>query len=172
MQRTYINDLSNHIDQEVKVQGWLQTLRDQKKMQFLILRDRTGLVQVAHYRPANEELASQISALGNESALTVTGKVVKNEVVKLGGLEIQLETLTVENAAEIPMPYDPFDDENMPAVDFRMDWRYLDLRESDGFPRADSAGACHARILAAGRIHGNPFTQNDGFSQRIGRGAL
>jgi aspartyl-tRNA synthetase len=128
MQRTYINDLSNHIDQEVKVQGWLQTLRDQKKMQFLILRDRTGLVQVAHYRPANEELASQISALGNESALTVTGKVVKNEVVKLGGLEIQLETLTVENAAEIPMPYDPFDDENMPAVDFRMDWRYLDLR--------------------------------------------
>lgn len=128
MQRTYIKDLSNHIDQEVKVQGWLQTLRDQKKMQFLILRDRTGLVQVAHYRPSNEELADHISTLGTESALTITGKVVKNEVVKLGGLEIQLADLKVENPAEIPLPYDPFDDENVPAVDFRMDWRYLDLR--------------------------------------------
>ncbi|MHB8808358.1 MAG: amino acid--tRNA ligase-related protein, partial [Anaerolineaceae bacterium] len=128
MQRTYIGDLSNHIDQEVKVQGWLQILRDQKKMQFLILRDRTGLVQVAHYRPANEELANHISTLGAESTLTIIGKVVKNEVVKLGGLEIQLQELKVENAAETPMPYDPFDDENIPSVDFRMDWRYLDLR--------------------------------------------
>ncbi len=128
MQRTYINDLSNHIDEEVKVQGWLQTLRDQKKMQFLILRDRTGMVQVAHYRPGNPELADKISALGSESALTVVGKVVKNDIVKLGGLEIQLQDLVVENAAEIPMPYDPFDDENMPAIDFRLDWRYLDLR--------------------------------------------
>jgi len=128
MQRTYIGDLSNHIDQEVKVQGWLQILRDQKKMQFLILRDRTGLVQVAHYRPANEELANQISALGTESALTIVGKVVKNDIVKLGGLEIQLQDLKVENAAEVPMPYDPFDEENVPSVDFRMDWRYLDLR--------------------------------------------
>jgi nondiscriminating aspartyl-tRNA synthetase len=128
MQRISIGDLSNHIGQEVKVQGWLQILRDQKKMQFLILRDRTGLVQVAHYRPSNEELAKQISTLGVESALTITGKVVKNDVVKLGGLEIQLQSLTVENAAEIPMPYDPFDDANTPAVDFRMDWRYLDLR--------------------------------------------
>lgn len=128
MQRTYICDLNDHIDQEVKVQGWLQTLRDQKKMQFLILRDRTGLVQVAHYRPANEEMADLISGLGSESALTITGKVVKNEIVKLGGLEIQLKDLKVENAAEIPMPYDPFDEENVPAVDFRMDWRYLDLR--------------------------------------------
>jgi len=128
MQRTYIGDLGNHIEQEVKVQGWLQILRDQKKMQFLILRDRTGLVQVAHYRPANEELANKISTLSVESALTITGKVVKNDVVKLGGLEIQLESLTVENVAESPMPYDPFDDANVPSVDFRMDWRYLDLR--------------------------------------------
>lgn len=128
MQRTYIGDLGNHIEQEVKVQGWLQILRDQKKMQFLILRDRTGLVQVAHYRPANEELANKISTLSVESALTIAGKVVKNDVVKLGGLEIQLESLTVENVAESPMPYDPFDDANVPSVDFRMDWRYLDLR--------------------------------------------
>ena len=49
-------------------------------------------------------------------------------MVKLGGLEIQLQDLKVENNAEAPLPFDPFDDENLPASDFRMDWRYLDLR--------------------------------------------
>jgi aspartyl-tRNA synthetase len=128
MNRTPIGSLSEHINEVVTIQGWLQTLRDQKKMQFLILRDRTGLVQVANYRPDNPELGDQISGLGTESALTVTGKVVENPVVKLGGLEIHLQNLQVENAADTPLPFDPFDEENMPAIDFRMDWRYLDLR--------------------------------------------
>ena len=68
MERTLIAELRNSVGKQVKVQGFLQTLRDQKKMQFLILRDPTGLVQVAHYRPNNEELANQISALSVESA--------------------------------------------------------------------------------------------------------
>jgi nondiscriminating aspartyl-tRNA synthetase len=128
MDRTPIGTLKDHINETVTIQGWLQTLRDQKNMQFLIMRDSTGLVQVAHYRPSNAELGDLISTLGSESALTITGKVVENKVVKLGGLEIQLESLTVENAAETPLPFDPFDNENLPAIDFRMDWRYLDLR--------------------------------------------
>ena len=128
MTRTVIRDLTDHIDEVVTIKGWLQILRDQKKMQFLILRDRTGLVQVAFYRPENPELGEQISALGTEAALSVTGKVVKNDVVKLGGLEIQLHDLVIENNAEAPLPFDPFDEENMPAIDYRMDWRYLDLR--------------------------------------------
>jgi nondiscriminating aspartyl-tRNA synthetase len=128
MERTLIGSLKEHLNETVTVQGWLQTLRDQKNMQFLILRDRTGLVQIAHYRPANPELGNLISALGTESALTISGKVVENAVVKLGGLEIQLESLKVESPAEAPLPFDPFDKDNIPAIDFRMDWRYLDLR--------------------------------------------
>jgi len=83
--------LRSAVDQTVQIKGWLQTLRDQKKLQFLILRDPTGLVQVTHWKPNDEALAEQISKLGTESALTITGKVVDNPVVKLGGLEIQLE---------------------------------------------------------------------------------
>lgn len=128
MERTYINQLKDCVGQQVKVQGWLQTLRDQKKMQFLIIRDRSGLVQVAHYKPNDEALAQVISGLGTESALTIIGKVVENPVVKLGGLELQLETLQAENPAEVPLPLDPSDEENIPAIDFRLDWRYLDLR--------------------------------------------
>jgi aspartyl-tRNA synthetase len=127
MQRILIKDLPDHIGEVVKVQGWLQTLRDQKSMQFLVLRDKTGLVQVAHWKKGNPELAEAISKLGTESALTIVGKVVANEVVRLGGLEIQLEDLKVEGLAETPLPFDPFG-EVLPDQDFRLDWRYLDLR--------------------------------------------
>jgi aspartyl-tRNA synthetase, archaeal type len=127
MERTYIKDLRNAVGQTVQINGWLQTLRDQKKLQFLIMRDPTGLVQVVHWKPNNEELAEQISKLGQESALIITGKVIDNPVVKLGGIEVQLESLVVENNAEIPLPFDPFA-ETLPLLDFRLDWRYLDLR--------------------------------------------
>jgi nondiscriminating aspartyl-tRNA synthetase len=127
MERTPINELGKHIDEQVTIQGWLQTLRDQKNMQFLIVRDRTGLVQVSHWKEGNPELAETISTLGTESALTITGKVVKNEIVKLGGIEIQLEALNVEGAAETPLPFEPFG-EYLPDQDFRLDWRYMDLR--------------------------------------------
>lgn len=127
MERTYVNDLRNNIGNTVKLEGWLQTLRDQKKMQFLILRDPTGLAQVAHFKANNEELAAQISQLNIESAIIVTGKVVDNPVVKLGGLEVQLETLAVDNLAESPLPFEPFG-ETLPMLDYRLDWRYMDLR--------------------------------------------
>lgn len=127
MERTFIKDLRSKIDQTVKLQGWLQTLRDQKKIQFLILRDPSGLAQVAHWKPNDEALAETISKLGAESAITVTGKVIDNPVVKLNGLEIQLESLVVEGVAESPLPFDPFAD-TLPVLDYRLDWRYMDLR--------------------------------------------
>jgi aspartyl-tRNA synthetase len=127
MERTLIKELRSKIDQTVKIQGWLQTLRDQKKIQFLILRDPSGLVQVAHWKPNDEELAATIAGLGMETALTITGKVIDNPVVKLNQLEVQLESLVVENAAESPLPFDPFA-ESLPALDYRLDWRYMDLR--------------------------------------------
>jgi aspartyl-tRNA synthetase len=130
MERTYIGNLKQAVGQTVKVNGYVETIRDQKKMQFLIVRDTTGLVQVAHYRPNDEKLAELISAMAVESTVTVTGKVVDNPIVKLGGLEIQLETLTVEGAAASPMPFDPFAD-TLPMIDFRMDWRYIDLRRAE-----------------------------------------
>ncbi|HWR67309.1 MAG TPA: aspartate--tRNA(Asn) ligase [Bellilinea sp.] len=127
MQRTFIGDLRSHIGEKVQIQGFLQTLRDQKKMQFLIIRDLTGLVQVAFWKASDEALAQQISILGAESVVTVTGSLVDNPVVKLGGLEVQLETLQVNSTAESPLPLDPFA-ETLPAIDHRLDWRYLDMR--------------------------------------------
>jgi len=130
MERTLIANLRQHIGQTVRIQGWLQTLRDQKKMQFLVVRDRSGAVQVAFEKAAGAGLAQRISALTAESAIAVTGVVVDNPIVKLGGLEVQLSGLDVENLAVSPLPLDPFAAEQ-PALDYRMDWRYLDLRRPE-----------------------------------------
>lgn len=130
MQRTMIESLPGLIGQTVKVQGWLQTLRDQKKMQFLILRDLTGAVQVVFEKKNNPAIAERISQLSVESVLTITGQVIDNPIVKLGGLELQLHDVQIESSSEASLPLDPFA-ENQPTIDFRMDWRFLDLRREE-----------------------------------------
>ncbi len=130
MERTLIGKLRDYVGHTVEVQGWLQTLRDQKKMQFLVIRDTTGAVQVVLEKNANQELAEQVSRLGVESAVRITGQVINNPIVKLGGLEIQMHSLTVDLAADTPIPLDPFA-ETLPATDFRLDWRFLDLRRPE-----------------------------------------
>lgn len=130
MDRTPIKELRNFIGREVKIQGWLQTLRDQKKMQFLVIRDHTAAAQVVFEKSVNEEMAAKISALTTESAVTIRGLVIDNPIVKLNGLEIQLLDVQVENLAESPLPLDPFA-ETLPEMDYRLDWRYLDLRRPE-----------------------------------------
>lgn len=130
MERTWIGTLKSKVGQQVLLQGWLQTIRDQKKMQFLVLRDRSGLAQVVLEKSANPALAEIISALHVETPVTVTGLVVDAPNVRLGGLEVQLQSLTAEPNAESPLALDPFA-ESLPAIDIRQDWRFLDLRRPE-----------------------------------------
>ncbi len=130
MERTLVTSLPSLIGQTVKIQGWLQTLRDQKKMQFLVIRDSSGLVQVVSEKQTNPELAAEISSLTPETAITLTGMVTENPSVRLGGLEILLGTLKVESLSQTPLGLDPFA-ASEPGMDHRMSWRYLDLRRPE-----------------------------------------
>ena len=85
MERTYIKDLK---DQEVcKIQGFVDTKRDQKTIQFIIIRDTTGKVQVTVFKPELPEIAEVFSSLNVNSVVTLEGKVVENPSVKVGGKE-------------------------------------------------------------------------------------
>jgi nondiscriminating aspartyl-tRNA synthetase len=130
MERTLIGDLRGKIGQSVTVKGWLQVLRDQKKMQFLVLRDQTGSVQIVVEKAASPDQAALITSCNMEAALSIIGKVIDNPIVKLGGIEMQLESIIIDNNAASPLPYEPFG-ETQPALDFRMDWRFLDLRRPE-----------------------------------------
>jgi nondiscriminating aspartyl-tRNA synthetase len=127
VRRTFIEELPEKIGEQVTIRGWVHTLRDQKRMQFIVVRDETGLLQVVLGKDGQAaELNEQVSALTAESAVTLSGTVVADERVKLGGLELRLEVLEVDSLAEPELPIAPDS-----ALDKRIDWRYLDLRRPD-----------------------------------------
>jgi len=125
-----IKNLSALDDGPVSVSGWVDKVRDQKKVQFVVLRDESGAVQLVNPRTTDDEgvvvadePATTISALSQGSFVTVTGELKHDERVKLGGIEIKLTSLTVVTHAvpETPIAADS-------SLDKRMDWRFLDLR--------------------------------------------
>jgi aspartyl-tRNA synthetase len=128
--RTLVKQLAAAADGPVRVSGWVETVRDQKKVQFVILRDETGAVQLVHPRtdvdePGSDALATQISALSHGSFLTVTGELKHDERVKLGGLEVKIGEIEVTAAAlDLPIAEDS-------SIDKRLDWRFLDLRRPE-----------------------------------------
>ncbi|HEX5223972.1 MAG TPA: aspartate--tRNA(Asn) ligase [Solirubrobacteraceae bacterium] len=127
MERTLIESLAQHAGERVRVRGWVNAVRDQKRVQFVIVRDETGMAQVALPKPEEPgELNEAVSALTVESAVTIVGEVALDERVKLGGLELRLEELSVDSPAEPEVPIAPDS-----ALDKRIDWRYLDLRRPD-----------------------------------------
>ncbi|MCW3024621.1 MAG: aspS2 [Solirubrobacterales bacterium] len=127
MKRTLISELSEKIGERVRIRGWVHTVRDQKRVQFLVIRDESGLAQVvAAKEEPPSELNEAVSALTAESAVTVVGTVIADDRVNLGGLEVRLEELQVDSLADAELPIAPDS-----ALDKRMDWRYLDLRRPD-----------------------------------------
>ncbi|ANP71207.1 Aspartyl-tRNA synthetase [Cryobacterium arcticum] len=129
--RVLIKNLAALDDGLVSVSGWVETVRDQKKVQFVVLRDESGAVQLVNPRSTDaegvvvdDEPATTISGLSQGSFVTVTGQLKHDERVKLGGIEIKLESLDVVTHAipETPIAADS-------SLDKRMDWRFLDLRQ-------------------------------------------
>lgn len=125
-----IKNLAALDDGTVSVSGWVETVRDQKKVQFVVLRDESGAVQLVNPRNSDadgvviaDEPATSISSLSQGSFVTVTGQLKHDERVKLGGIEIKLATLEIVTLAipETPIAADS-------SLDKRLDWRFLDLR--------------------------------------------
>lgn len=122
MIRTHIAGLRAQAGSTVTIAGWVQALRLQRAMQFVVVRDHTGTVQVTHRRDGGP-LESLLDSLTAESAVRITGVVKDNPVVSLGGLELIPESVVIENLAETPLP---IDDHTGPEG--RLDWRFLDVR--------------------------------------------
>lgn len=129
MKRIVLEDLKNHFDEEVIISGFVDEIRNLKWVQFVVLRDETGKVQITIEKSdeANKELVEIINELTVESTLKVTGKVMDAPSVKLGGMEVipsKIE-VTSRNEGELPFNYKDISTVNL---DTRLDYRYIDLR--------------------------------------------
>ena len=127
LNRSKIGELASQQDGPVTIGGWVETLRDQKRIQFIIIRDESGSVQVTYPRPSEEDaLADQVSALTHGSFVVIKGQLKHDERVKLGGIEILLEALEVVSAS---LPDSPIAEDT--SIDKRLDWRFIDFRRPE-----------------------------------------
>ena len=120
-------------EQEVKLSGWVQKIRDKGFMIWVDLRDRYGITQLIFDEERTpREMMERASQLGREFVIQVKGKVIeresKNPNLPTGDIEILVSELEILNTSQLP----PFtiEDDTDGGEDIRMKYRYLDIRRN------------------------------------------
>ena len=138
MNRTYINEVQKEIGNTVKVQGFIENLRNSKAMAFIVLKDITGKLQITVEKADHPELVDTIDQLTPDSVITVTGKVVENDYVKMGGIEMiptAIEIESISNALPIVRKEIAATKKKKAversSIDQRIDYRWVDLRTDE-----------------------------------------
>jgi aspartyl-tRNA synthetase len=132
MERTYIKDLNQKLEQEVIIKGWIDVRRDQGKLIFLDFRDVTGKVQGVILPNATDAHAVG-STVRPEWVVEVKGKVNKRperniQADKINGdIELEILSIVVLNEATTP-PFNIDEDGKDIGEEIRLKYRYIDLR--------------------------------------------
>jgi len=157
MKRTLIGELSSHQGEEVTINGWISVARNQGKMAFFDMRDRSGMVQgVVFGKPEVLEIAKQLT---EESSVAITGMVnarpekMVNDKVKNGDIELEITDIKILNLSEAL----PFDKNAELNIDTLLDYRPLTL----SFPRQQAIFTIQATITSAygEYLRGEDFTE-------------
>ena len=138
MERIYIKDVKSNLGQTVTIKGFVDSIRDTKYVVFMTIKDITGTVQATVEKETNAELAASLEGLTNDSVVTITGKAVENEYVKLHGYEVIPDEVVIESIADAL----PINRKEIPAtkkkkaverssIDQRIDYRWIDLRTDE-----------------------------------------
>lgn len=124
MKRVLASELLQHLDERVLLRGWLNNIRPFGKLNFLILRDRTGFTQIVI---ENKEEYRKIASLQPGSILSVTGKVTASTQAGLG-VEILEPSISVDVAITVAPPLEYYKPEIHTDLDFVLDHRPVALR--------------------------------------------
>lgn len=124
-----IKELKNHFNEEVELNGFVENIRDLQWVQFVILRDATGRVQLTIEKSIeqNQEMVEMISNLSLESTIKVKGKAIDSPKVKLNGMEIIPSNIEITSTSFHELPVN-IKDKDAQEIDTRLDYRFLDLR--------------------------------------------
>lgn len=125
MGRTYIEDLGQHVGQDVQLHGWLYNKRSSGKIRFLLLRDGTGIIQGVMVKgQVDEATFALFDELTQESSFMMQGKVRKDDRAP-GGFELDVTGLKVYQIAK-DYPITPKEH----GIEFLADRRHLWLRSA------------------------------------------
>ncbi|MCR5111901.1 MAG: aspartate--tRNA ligase [Ruminococcus sp.] len=130
LKRTHYCGDVTEIGKEVVVGGFVDRIRDKGGVIFIVLRDRTGVVQLLFNDATDKEIFEKASSCRSEDVLMAKGEVrereSKNDKLKTGHVEIFVTDLRVLSKAETP----PFEitAETKVNEELRLKYRYLDLR--------------------------------------------
>lgn len=100
MKRIYINDALKLESGEVFLQGFVDNLRDSKKVSFIILKDITEKIQITIDKETNSKFIDTFSKLTQDSVISVLGTIKKDDYIKLHGMEIIPLEIKIESIAE------------------------------------------------------------------------
>ncbi len=122
-----------HVGQKITLMGWVQRNRKLGGLDFIDLRDKTGIMQVVFGEEINAEAFEKAKGVRPEYCIAVTGEVVKresvNENMPTGFVELKCQSLKILSESETPPIYIK---ENLDAAEnIRLKYRYLDLRRPD-----------------------------------------
>ena len=123
---------NNHIDQTVKLSGWVNSIRTHGQIIFIDLRDRFGKTQIILN---SDELIKIGKTLSNEDVVFIEGKVSSrskdliNPDLETGEIEVLVEKMIILSNAE-PLPMS-IQDRDASSEEHRLKYRYLELRNND-----------------------------------------
>lgn len=122
MKRILVNVLNNYINENICIQGWIYKVRKLKSITFLILRDRSGMVQCVL-----DNKKFNIAELTNESVISING-IVKDSKNVLNPFEIEVEKLEIISKVYEELPIE-INKENLEVnLDTMLNNRVLSLR--------------------------------------------
>ena len=123
----------SNVSQKITLMGWVQRNRKLGGLQFIDLRDRTGIMQIVFGEEIDAEAFEKAKDVRPEYCIAVTGEVVLREApnhnMPTGLVELKCESLKVLSESETPPIYIK---EGLDAAEnIRLKYRYLDLRRPD-----------------------------------------
>lgn len=122
MEEKMISQISKLVPGRVKFNGMIETIRDKKFMQFIIVKDFSGKIQLFIDKIQYPKIGKMFLELVPGATVKIEGELIENENVKLGGREVRVDKVEITSYAE-PNPID----ENS-SIDYKLDYRWLDLR--------------------------------------------
>ncbi|MFA6064214.1 MAG: aspartate--tRNA(Asn) ligase [archaeon] len=128
MERVMIKEVAKHIGEKILLKGFIQEIRDQSKVKFVILRDISGIVQCVAL-PEEKEIFSTIGKIPKESVIELVG-IIKAEKQAPSGCELKIESCKILSEADKELPIQVIEKgTEETTLPLRLDYRWIDLRK-------------------------------------------